>query len=194
MRKSTSKKTTTKSPAARKRAAKTKKGLAGGPKSRDARKRAARPDVPMDRAPVVPETRSQEAVDTTIVPAAKAGLPADVVDAVKAAAAKKADHIALLDLRRAAGFTDFFLLATGNNARQIRAIAEAVEEALSARRVKPSHTEGYERTEWILLDYFDFVVHVFSAQTRRFYGLERLWGSATPIDISGLVDAPAPKA
>ena len=113
---------------------------------------------------------------------------------MRAAASKKADHIALLDLRKAAGFTDFFVLATGGNARQIRAIAEAVEEALAARRVKPSHTEGYERTGWILLDYFDFVVHVFSAETRRFYGLERLWGSATPIDISGLLDAPAAKA
>jgi ribosome-associated protein len=185
MRKSTSKRTT-KSPAARKRAA----AKAG------ARKRAAatRPDVPVDRVPIVPETRAAGSGDTTMVPLAKAGLPADVIDAVKAAAAKKADHVTLLDLRKAAGFTDFFVVATGNNARQIRAIAEAVEEALGQRRVKPSHTEGYERTEWILLDYFDFVVHVFSAETRRFYGLERLWGSAIPIDISSLVDLPAPKA
>jgi ribosome-associated protein len=185
MRKSTSSKSA-KSPAARKRAA--KKAAA---KKRSA---ATRPDVPIDRVPVVPETRSVGSGDTTVIPASKAGLPKDVVEAVKAAASKKADHIALLDLRKAAGFTDFFLVATGGNARQIRAIAEAVEEALGARKVKPSHTEGYERTEWILLDYFDFVVHVFSAETRRFYGLERLWGSATPIDISSLVDAPAPKA
>ena len=158
MRKSTAKRAKT-SPAARKRAA----------KKTSVRTRAAstRPEVPVDRIPVVPE-------------------------AVKAAASKKADHVALLDLRKAAGFTDFFLLATGANARQIRAIAEAVEEALGARRVKPSHTEGYDRTGWILLDYFDFVVHVFSAETRRFYGLERLWGSAIPIDISSLVDLPAP--
>jgi ribosome-associated protein len=178
MRKSTSKKST-KSPAARKRAS---RGAAG-------RKRAAatRPDVPIDRVPVVPETRAAGGHDTSMVPASKAHLPADVVAAVKAAASKKADHVALLDLRKAAGFTDFFVLATGANARQIRAIAEAVEEALSARRIKPSHTEGYERTEWILLDYFDFVVHVFSPETRRFYGLERLWGSAIPVDISGLV-------
>lgn len=177
MRKSTSKKSA-KSPAARKRAAR-----AGAGRTRA----AARPDVPVDRVPVVPETRAASGHDTSMVPAAKAHLPADVVAAVKAAASKKADHIALLDLRKAAGFTDFFVLATGANARQIRAIAEAVEEALSARRVKPSHTEGYERTEWILLDYFDFVVHVFSPETRRFYGLERLWGSAIPVDISSLV-------
>ncbi len=185
MRKSTPKRTT-KSPAARKRAA----------KKTGAKKRAAatRPVVPMDRVPVVPETRAAGTGDTTMVPLARAGLPADVIDAVKAAAAKKADHLTLLDLRKAAGFTDFFVVATGNNARQIRAIAEAVEEALGQRRVKPSHTEGYERTEWILLDYFDFVVHVFSAETRRFYGLERLWGSATPVDISSLLDAPESKA
>ena len=178
MRKSTSKKSS-KSPAARKRTA----------RAAGSRKRAAgtRPEVPIDRVPVVPETRAASGHDTSMVPASKAHLPADVVAAVTAAAAKKADHIALLDLRKAAGFTDFFVLATGANARQIRAIAEAVEETLSARRVKPSHTEGYERTEWILLDYFDFVVHVFSPETRRFYGLERLWGSAIPVDISGLV-------
>ena len=178
MRKSTSKKST-RSPAARKRTA----------RAAASRKRAAgtRPDVPVDRVPVVPETRAAGGHDTSMVPASKAHLPADVVAAVKAAASKKADHIALLDLRKAAGFTDFFVVATGANARQIRAIAEAVEEALSAHRIKPSHTEGYERTEWILLDYFDFVVHVFSPETRRFYGLERLWGSAIPVDISGLV-------
>lgn len=184
--KSTARKKTKTSPAARKRAA----------KKTSAKKRAVatRPEVPFDRVPMVPETQTSAPGDTAMISAAKAKLPLDVVDAVKAAAAKKADHIALLDLRRAAGFTDFFLLATGGNARQIRAIAEAVEDALGARKVKPAHTEGYDRTGWILLDYFDFVVHVFSAETRRFYGLERLWGSAIPIDISSLVDQPASKA
>ena len=118
-------------------------------------------------------------------------LPVDVVDAVKAAVSKKAEQLVVLDLRKDAGFTDFFVIATGANARQIRAIAEAVEDALMVRQVKPSHTEGYQRTEWVLLDYFDFVVHVFSAQTRAFYGLERLWGNATSVDISALLDPPA---
>jgi ribosome-associated protein len=183
MRKSTAKRPTKSSPASRKRAAKKV--------SRKKRAASMRPDVPVDRVPMVPETRATGNHDTTIVPASRARLPIDVIEAVQAAASKKADHITLLDLRKAAGFTDFFVLATGGNARQIRAIAEAVEEALGARRVKPSHTEGYERTGWILLDYFDFVVHVFSAETRRFYGLERLWGSAIPIDISSLVSLPA---
>jgi ribosome-associated protein len=120
-----------------------------------------------------------------------APLPKEVVAAVQAAASKKAEQLTVLDLRKAAGFTDFFVIATGANARQIRAIAEAVEEALLKLKAKPSHTEGYERTEWILLDYFDFVVHVFSGETRAFYGLERLWGSATAIDLTAVVDAPA---
>ena len=119
-------------------------------------------------------------------------LPADVIAAVRAAADKKAEQLTLLDLRKAAGFTDFFVIATDANTRQIRAIAEAVEEALAKLHVKPAHTEGYARTEWILLDYFDFVVHVFSAETRAFYGLERLWGSATAIDLTSLLTPVAP--
>ena len=124
---------------------------------------------------------------------AAASMPAEVFAAVQAAASKKAEQLTVLDLRKAAGFTDFFVIATGANARQIRAIAEAVEEALLKLKAKPSHTEGYERTEWILLDYFDFVVHVFSGETRAFYGLERLWGSATSIDLTALLEPPAPQ-
>lgn len=124
--------------------------------------------------------------------AAKApAVPADVLEAVKAASSKKAEGLIVLDLRNAHGFTDYFVMATGANPRQIRAIADAVEETLRARGVRPSHTEGYERTEWILLDYFDFVVHVFSAETRAFYGLERLWGTAVTIDANDLLEQPA---
>jgi ribosome-associated protein len=118
-------------------------------------------------------------------------VPADVLEAVRAAQSKKAEQLVVLDLRKAAGFTDYFVIATGANSRQIRAIAAAVEESLLKLKVKPSHTEGYQRTEWILLDYFDFVVHVFSAETRAFYGLERLWGSATSIDANELPEPPA---
>ena len=118
-------------------------------------------------------------------------LPAEVIAAVRAAAEKKAEQLTVLDLRKAAGFTDFFVIATGANARQIRAIAESVEDALAKLHVKPAHTEGYARTEWILLDYFDFVVHVFSAESRAFYGLERLWGSATAVDLTNLLEPAA---
>jgi ribosome-associated protein len=87
-------------------------------------------------------------------------------------------------LRKAAGFTDYFVICSGINTRQVRAIADAVIETLSKVGVKPAHVEGYDRSEWILLDYFDFIVHVFAPETRMFYGLERLWGSAERIELS----------
>jgi ribosome-associated protein len=98
--------------------------------------------------------------------------------ALAAAQSKKATAIAVLDLRKTGAFTDYFLTCTGGNPRQVQAIADAVEQALKNAKVRPAHVEGYERAEWILLDYFDFIVHVFSPQARQFYGLERLWGNA----------------
>ena len=136
------------------------------------------------------KSTSKGTTKRTVTRKKKPALPAQVTEAVKAAVSKKAEQLAVLDLRKAAGFTDFFVIATGANARQIRAIAEGVEDALLKLHVKPSHTEGYERTGWILLDYFDFVVHVFSRDSRAFYGLERLWGSAVTVDVSSLTDEP----
>ncbi|MGE3177759.1 MAG: ribosome silencing factor [Vicinamibacterales bacterium] len=109
-------------------------------------------------------------------------LPQDLELAVSAALDKKAEDLVILDLRKAAGFTDFFVICSGTNPRQIRAIADGVTEALKAAGAKPAHVEGYDRSEWILLDYFDFVVHVFAKETRMFYGLERLWGNAERIE------------
>ena len=111
-------------------------------------------------------------------------LPAQVDHALKAADGKKAVDLVVLDLRKAAGFTDFFVMASGTNTRQVRAIADGVIEALAQEGVKPAHVEGYDRSEWILLDYFDFVVHVFAPDTRAFYGLERLWGNADRIEFA----------
>ena len=111
-------------------------------------------------------------------------LPKQIELAVRAAEDKKAVDLTVLDLRKAAGFTDYFVLASGNNARQVRAIADAVIDALSAAGAKPAHVEGYDRSEWILLDYFDFIVHVFAPETRMFYGLERLWGNAERVEVS----------
>ena len=110
-------------------------------------------------------------------------LPNQVKLAVSAASDKQATDVTVLDLRKAAGFTDFFLICSGGNSRQIRAIADGISEALAAEGVKPAHIEGYDRSEWILLDYFDFVVHVFAKETRVFYGLERLWGNAEPVEV-----------
>jgi len=110
-------------------------------------------------------------------------LPSQVDRALKAADGKQAVDLVVLDLRKAAGFTDFFVICSGTNSRQVRAIADGVMEALSTDGTKPAHLEGYDRSEWVLIDYFDFIVHVFSPDTRLFYGLERLWGSAERIEV-----------
>jgi len=111
-------------------------------------------------------------------------LPAEIQAAVKAAADKKAGALVVLDLRKAQAFTDHFVICTGQNARQVKAIADAIEAALVADGLKPAHVEGYAQADWILLDYFTFVVHVFSPELRRFYDLERLWGSAERVDLA----------
>ncbi|MBA3269641.1 MAG: ribosome silencing factor [Acidobacteria bacterium] len=115
--------------------------------------------------------------------AATPRLPSQLKTAVEAARGKKATEALVLDLRKTAAFTDFFLICTGSNPRQVHAIADGIEEALKAKKVRPTHVEGYQRAEWILLDYFDFVVHVFSTNARQFYGLDRLWGEAIKIEL-----------
>ena len=111
-------------------------------------------------------------------------LPSEVSRVIRAALDKKAQDVVVLDLRHTPAFTDFFVLCSGLNPRQVKAIADAVEEALRAGKVRPAHVEGYDRAEWVLMDFFTFIVHVFTPQTRAFYGLERLWGDAERIDIS----------
>src|SRR5712671_3076938 len=106
-------------------------------------------------------------------------LPKSVAGAVRAALDKKAIDVVVLDLRKASGFTDFFVICTGTNPRQINAIADGVQDTLRAEfGERPHLTEGVEKSQWILLDYFNFVVHVFSRECRDFYALERLWGNA----------------
>jgi ribosome-associated protein len=104
--------------------------------------------------------------------------------AVHAAGEKKALDIVVLDLRDVASFTDFFAIASGTNVRQVQAIADAVEEHLRKNlRVKPARIEGYNSAEWVLLDYGDFIFHVFEEKSRRFYDLERLWRDAARVEL-----------
>ena len=103
--------------------------------------------------------------------------------AVDASLAKKAGDVVLLDLRGLASFTDFFLLCTGRSKRQLKTISDAIEEALTKSRVKPNHIEGYPHGDWLLMDYVDFVVHVFTPGSRSHYDLERLWGDAGRLEI-----------
>ena len=110
---------------------------------------------------------------------AKPRLPKPISAVIEAAQDRKATGVVVLDLKKAGAFTDYFVICSASNPRQVQAIADAVEDALKGQKQRPSLVEGYARAEWILLDYFDFVVHVFSKHARDFYGLDRLWGSAT---------------
>jgi ribosome-associated protein len=124
----------------------------------------------------------------------KPALPEVVLRAVEAALDRKAIDLQVLDLRPLGSFTDFFIICSGQNVRQVQAIAGAVEDGLRETQVRPAHVEGFQRAEWVLLDYFDFVVHVFSSQRREFYALERLWGSAERVSLPEDAPRPRPKA
>jgi ribosome-associated protein len=112
-------------------------------------------------------------------------LPQAVEAAARAALEKKGADLVVLDLRPAADFTDYFLLVTGANQRQLVAIVDSVLEALRALGRRPAHVEGYPRGEWQLLDFDSFVVHAFTGRTRAFYDLERLWGGARRMEVHG---------
>lgn len=107
--------------------------------------------------------------------------------AVSAVENKKGEDLTILEMDRNSGaFTDYFVVCTGTNPRQIQAISDEVEIRLKQAGVRPTSIEGYTQAEWVLLDYVDFVVHVFSARARQFYDLERLWKSAVrlaPADL-----------
>ncbi len=118
--------------------------------------------------------------------AAKKGLSAELTAGIAAALDKKAEETVVLDLTKASAFTDFFVICTGTNRRQVQAIADGVQEAVARAGAKPALVEGYDRGEWILIDYFDFIFHVFMPSTREFYGLERLWGDAEKIPVEAL--------
>jgi ribosome-associated protein len=101
-----------------------------------------------------------------------------VTIAARAAIDKKATDLVVLDLREVASFTEYFVICTGASSRQVQAISNSIEEALLKNSKRPLHIEGYSSAEWILLDYGDLIVHVFSQTSRQFYDLERLWRDA----------------
>lgn len=99
--------------------------------------------------------------------------------AAEVALLEKAEDVVVLDLRDLAGFTDFFVIATARSERRRATIVDAVGRRLRERfRRKPAHLEGYPAAGWLLADYVDLVVHVFSPESRELYQLERLWGDA----------------
>lgn len=137
-----------------------------------------------------PMPESRERTDEGRADAAEASTPSPaelderVRLALHAAGEKKAHDLVVLDLREVASFTDYFAIASGTNVRQVQAIADAVQEQLRKQlRVKPARVEGYNSAEWVLLDYGDFIFHVFEEKSRRFYDLERLWRDAARVPL-----------
>jgi ribosome-associated protein len=102
---------------------------------------------------------------------------------VRAAESKKANDIRVLDLREVTSFADYFVICTGGNPRQIQAICEEIGLQLSKQGEYPQSVEGFETAEWVLADYGDFLIHVFSEKARSYYDLERLWRHAKEVRI-----------
>jgi ribosome-associated protein len=121
-------------------------------------------------------------------------LKRQVAEAIGACREKKADEITVLEMEKDSGaFTDYFVVCSGTNPRQIQAISDEVEERLHKAGLRPAHVEGYNQAEWVLLDYVDFVVHIFSEKARKYYDLERLWKSAKKMGAEELEAALAKK-
>ena len=114
-----------------------------------------------------------------------------ISEAIAACQEKKAEELTLLELDKSSGaFTDYFVICSGTNPRQIQAISDEVELRLKRAGTYPHNIEGYKQAEWVLLDYVDFVVHVFSTSARKYYDLERLWRSAKKIEPAELMRKP----
>jgi len=103
--------------------------------------------------------------------------------ALNAAGEKKAINSVVLDLRDIASFTDYFVITSGTNERQVQAISDEIVETLKKAGTTAARVEGYKTAEWILLDYGDFVVHVFDEKARSFYDLERLWRESKRVEL-----------
>ena len=121
-------------------------------------------------------------IEQTSTPFAE--LDEEVKLALVCASEKKAFNLRALDLREVVTFTEFFIIASGANQRQVQAIADEIDEQLKKQlKTKPVRTEGYSSAEWVLMDYGDFIVHIFEQKAREFYDLERLWRDAKPVEI-----------
>ncbi len=97
--------------------------------------------------------------------------------------AKKAINVRILDVSRISSFTNYFVICSGANSKHIQILADELMEKLGQQDRKPAHVEGYQNAEWILMDYFDFIVHIFSLEAREFYELEKLWADGKAVDV-----------
>lgn len=105
----------------------------------------------------------------------------------KAIDQKQGGEVNILDVRSVSSFTDFFIICQGNNRKQNQAICDEIVETLKHQdRLSPLHVEGYDHAEWILIDYIDLVIHVFSSEARDFYKIERLWSDGIKVEPQAL--------
>ena len=150
--------------------------------ARTTKKRAA-----LKKEPDITETtaaaHSDESAATTTTPQTDEGLDARIESALRAASDKKAHDLVVLDLRPVATFTDYFMIASGTNVRQVQAIADEITERLKREGTRAERIEGYKTAEWVLVDYGDFIVHIFEDKARRFYDLERLWREGRRVSL-----------
>ena len=119
----------------------------------------------------------------------KSELKKQVSAAIHACLEKKAEELTILDMEKGS-VADYFVLCSGTNPRQVQAIADEVELQLKGAGIRPNNIEGYNNAEWVLIDYVDFVVHVFSEKARKFYDLERLWKTAQRLEPADLKASP----
>jgi ribosome-associated protein len=157
--------------------------------ARASKKRAAGEDV---EAQVASDESKSEASGER-VGAQREPLDEYVIAALGAADDKKALDLVVLDVHEVASFTEYFLIAGGTNTRQVQAIADGVVERLKELKRRPARIEGYNGAEWVLLDYGDFVFHVFEEKARRFYDLERLWRDAVRVELPREIVTPTEK-
>ena len=120
-------------------------------------------------------------------------VPGRLREAVAAALEKKAEGMEVLDLRGLSGITDYFVICHGATSRQVQAIVDEVDRRLGQGRIYPDHVEGSRDAGWVLMDYLDFVVHVFTNDRRSFYALERLWADAPRLDFLAAPKRAAPR-
>lgn len=128
-------------------------------------------------------TQGDESTADAAAPQHDEGLDARIISALAAASDKKALDLVVLDLRPVATFTDYFVITSGTNVRQVQAIADEITERLKREGTRAERIEGYRTAEWVLVDYGDFIVHIFEEKARRFYDLERLWREGVRVPL-----------
>ena len=142
-------------------------------------------------AAVVAGSNSESKPGAVAATGGEGSIDTRIESALRAASDKKALDLVVLDLRSVATFTDYFLLASGTNVRQVQAIADEITERLKREGTRAQRIEGYQTAEWVLVDYGDFIVHIFEDKARRFYDLERLWREGTRVRLPAALRAEA---